>query len=108
MGQMKLKQKIGPDAARWFLRPIEGPECFWVNNGPIVRSLEELATAIRDMKKEIFLHHVNKDKNDFKEWIDEVIGDIKLSHEMQKSRSRRNIMQVLNSRLKTLKSLAEK
>ncbi len=104
---MKLSQKTGPDAAKWFLRSIDGAECFWVNNGPIVKSLEELADAVRDMKKDVFIMHVNKDKNDFAKWIDGVIGDIKLARDMLKSRSRRNILQVLTSRIKTLKKVSE-
>ncbi|MBI2546796.1 hypothetical protein HYV81_06480 [Candidatus Woesearchaeota archaeon] len=104
---MKLKQKLGPDAARWFLREITGPECFWVNNGPILKSIEELAAAVRAMKKEVFLHHVNKDKNDLARWIEEVVGDNKLAADMRKSRSRRNILQALNMRVKILKRIAE-
>lgn len=104
---MKLAQKLGPDAAKWFMRDIEGPECFWVNNGPIVKNLIELAASVRAMKKEVFLHHVNKDKNDLATWVELVLGDLKLAAEMRKSRSRRNILQALNSRVKTLKRIAE-
>ena len=103
---MKLVHKLNAEAAVWFLRNIEGPECFWVNNGPIVASLEHLASAIRGMKKELFLHHCNKDKNDFANWIEAVVGDVKLAAQMRKSRSRRNILQALNQRIKALKKVA--
>ena len=103
---MKLAQKLGPDAAKWFLRSIEGPECFWINNGPIVGNLEQLAVSIRGMKKEVFMIHVNKDKNDFGKWIEYVIGDLRLARDMYKSRSRRNILQALNRRIKTLEKVA--
>lgn len=104
---MKLAQKMGHEAAKWFLRDIDGPECFWVNNGPIIKNLDELAAAIRAMKKDVFAHHVNKEKNDFAKWVEGVIGDMKLASDLCKSRSRRNILQATNSRLKTLKRIAE-
>jgi hypothetical protein len=47
-------------------------QCFWVFNGPVVDSIENLKIAISFMSKEQYLYHASKEKNDFSVWIRDV------------------------------------
>lgn len=67
------------------LNPFENvPEekAFWVSDGKYVKNLCELAEALDKMKEKTFKFHVNKKKNDFSEWIRNVIEDEKLADEV--------------------------
>jgi hypothetical protein len=48
---------------------------FILKDGRVVKNLLDLARALREMKPEIFEYHVNRDKNDFSEWIRHVVKD---------------------------------
>ncbi|MBI3051642.1 hypothetical protein HYY74_04235 [Candidatus Woesearchaeota archaeon] len=79
------------------------PECaFWVNNGPILKNLQELSEALRHMQDDQFVHHVNREKNDFCKWIDEVIGDHHLAAALGKARTRTATLKKVNERLAAL------
>lgn len=45
---------------------------FYVKNGMIIKSLQELPDALRSMDPETFVYHVNEEKNDFYNWIKDV------------------------------------
>ena len=92
--------------ARNYLRDAAPEQCFWVNNGPILKSIEELANALQDMNNETYQHHVNDEKNDFGKWINEVIGDTKLSNELLTSRNRESALKKIRNRLNSLKKKA--
>ncbi|MEM4245196.1 MAG: DUF5752 family protein [Candidatus Nanoarchaeia archaeon] len=57
-------------------------KAFYINDGRKVKNIFELAEAISNMKEQTFKFHVNKNKNDFSEWIRHVIGDEKLADEI--------------------------
>lgn len=59
-------------------------KAFWVNDGnrTLIRNIYELTEAISSMKEKTFKFHVNKNKNDFSEWIRHVMGDEKLADEV--------------------------
>lgn len=57
-------------------------KAFFLNDGRVVKNLYELAEALTNMKEKTFKHHVNKKKNDFSEWIKEVIQEEKLANEV--------------------------
>lgn len=73
--------------------PIDKKEYFWLKNGKPLKSITELSQALKDMPKEMYDHHVNKDNNDFSNWIFHVfkgnqlaksIRDAKTPEEMHK------------------------
>lgn len=68
---------------------------FWVNNGPILKNPKELLTALRKMKKETFSHHVNKEKNDFSKWVEEVFENKELAEEIRDAKTKRQIIKTL-------------
>ncbi|MEM4268472.1 MAG: hypothetical protein QXK37_06620 [Candidatus Woesearchaeota archaeon] len=86
-------------------REISGvPEdkVFWLHDGRILKNLFDLVDALKDIPPEIFTHHVNEGKNDFANWINEVIGDKKLADEI---RNHRDAISILNKVAKRLESV---
>jgi len=74
---------------------IEGPECFWVNHGPVVSSLPDLLDAVEHMSDETFKHHIQGGQNDFVVWIDEVLGEHKLAKRLKRLKSRKGFAKAL-------------
>ena len=81
-------------------------QSFWVNNGPVLRNLDELAGFLPKMDNDAYSHHANKDKNDFSKWVNDIIGDKKLANELLSSKSRDSMAKKLSSRLAMLKKKA--
>jgi hypothetical protein len=90
--ESKKTKKEFPDA------PPE--KCFWVNDGSILKNLRELPSALKQMPRETFVHHVNRGKNDFAEWIDKVIGEKRLANQVRQFRSKAGMIKAIESRLK--------
>jgi hypothetical protein len=88
------------------LGDVAPEQCFWINNGPIVKNLKQLPGALRRMKQDTFMHHVTKDKNDFGAWIKHVIGDVQLANSVSKMKTKKAMIDALNKRIKTLKKSA--
>ena len=97
---------VAKDEARKYLSDAAPEQCFWVNNGPILKNLDELANALPEMNDETFHHHVNRDKNDFSSWITNVIGDKKLANDLLSSKNRVSAVKKLRNRLNNLKKTA--
>ena len=97
---------VAKDEAKKYLRDTPSEQCFWVNNGPIIKNLDELSNVLPEMKDETFHHHVNNEKNDFSSWINNVIGDKKLAHDLLSSRNKESAVKKLRSRLNALKKTA--
>jgi hypothetical protein len=64
----------------------KGSHCFWVNQGPILKDLEELADALKTMSEKMFAHHVNKDHNDFADWVEGVLKDADAATALRKAK----------------------
>ena len=94
------------DEAKRYLGDAAPEQCFWLNNGPILKNLEELANALPEMSSETFHHHVNSEKNDFSSWINDVIGDKNLANELLSSKSRESAVKKIRNRLNSLKKKA--
>ena len=97
---------VTKEEARKYLCETAPEQCFWVNNGPILKNMEELANALPEMGDETFHHHVNSEKNDFGNWINDVIGDHKLANDLFSSKSRESAVKKIRSRLNSLKKKA--
>lgn len=97
---------VTKDDARRYLNDAAPEQCFWVNNGPILKNLEELANAMPELSDETFQHHVNEEKNDFSKWINDVIGDQRLANDLLSSRSKESSLKKVRNRLNSLRKKA--
>jgi hypothetical protein len=62
---------------------IQPEQYFWLKDGRALKSISELSKALKKMPKDIFLHHVNQEKNDFSSWISGVFGNLGLAEKIK-------------------------
>ena len=97
---------VTKEEAKRYLCNAAPEQCFWVNNGPILKNMEELADALPEMGDETFHHHVNDEKNDFSSWVKDIIGDKNLANDLLSSKSRESALKKIRNRLNSLKKKA--
>jgi hypothetical protein len=73
---------------------------FWINNGPVLRNIKDLADALGNMSDESFAYHVNAEKNDFAAWAENVLRDDVLARNLSKSKSLKGAIKAVSARLK--------
>ncbi|RLI92081.1 MAG: hypothetical protein DRO65_00515 [Candidatus Altiarchaeales archaeon] len=95
------KKKSIRDAAK-ILSDVPEDKVFYVRNGHILRNLRDLVKELETMDFQTFHHHVNPEKNDFANWINDVIGDKTLANEIRKLKTRRSIARHVTRRIKQL------
>lgn len=61
---------------------------FYLNDGRRLKNLHELIDALDDMSDEVFGFHVNDAKNDFANWVENIIQDDLLAKEMKKAKTK--------------------
>ncbi len=61
---------------------------FYCNNGHVLRNMNELASELKSMSEETYYYHANMEKNDFVNWVRDIIKDETLAINLQKARSR--------------------
>lgn len=91
--QQQVKKTTTPSVKKW-------PDCasekaFWVNDGKVLRNLKELPPALRNMSDQTFWHHVNSNKHDFANWVDQVFGEKQLAEEVRKIKHKVGLAQKL-------------
>jgi hypothetical protein len=79
---------------------------FWCCDGRYLKNLPELGVALEQMPEETFHYHSNETKSDFSNWVRDVIGDEKLSRDLQKSKTQVQAAKVVADRVAWLKSKA--
>jgi hypothetical protein len=99
---LKKKTKAVKNAAK-ILSDVPAEKCFWANNGWIIKNLKELPIALENMSDETFVYHVNKGKNDFAKWIDDVIGDKELAKGIGKIGKKNTMIVRIEKGIKALK-----
>lgn len=95
--------KISKKKAQEILSDVPEDKLFYLAEGGMLRNLEELHKAVDDMQEHVFKHHVNKDKNDFKNWIKEVVKDIKLASDISRTKKKETMSNKIKERIKQLK-----
>ena len=98
-----MSRKLLPEVARKFLGDVENDKKFWVNNGTVLKNLDELLDALNSMSNDTFQYHANSEKNDFSRWIGDVIGDKKLAEDLAKSKNKKSVIKILEFRINQLK-----
>jgi hypothetical protein len=81
-----LRKKAAPKKKALTKAPAE--YVFWCHDGSIFSDLLELAEGLRTMSDETFTFHANPEKNDFSNWIRDIIGDGELADELMMVTSR--------------------
>ncbi|MAG15675.1 hypothetical protein CMO88_01295 [Candidatus Woesearchaeota archaeon] len=86
------------DTGSGHTKKIEPELALWLNDGRVVKSVEELTKAFKTMKSRVFQQH--KEKNDIVEWIRDIIGDVQLASELAIAKSKRDTLKILDNHKK--------
>jgi len=82
-----------------WLADVPADKEFLSHDGKILKNLEELSTALREMSDETFAYHVTPDRNDFGKWVQEVVGDYELATQLRIARTRVEAFEVVAKRV---------
>lgn len=93
------------DEAKRILSNTAPDKAFWVNNGPILKNIMELATTAKNLTIAQFMHHINRTKNDFAKWVSEVIRDSELAQQLKHVKTKEDMARAVTNRLKQLKKM---
>jgi hypothetical protein len=87
-----------------FLSDCPPDKAFWTCNGTVLRNLRELRTLLNALNDNAFKYHVNTEnkKNDFANWINDVIGDRELARQLNGVLDRHKYLEVIDRRIKQL------
>jgi hypothetical protein len=85
------------------LGDVAADKVFWVNNGGVLKNLDELAVALKEISLEQYAYHVNKEKNDFSSWVRDVVCDKTLADELAKAKTKAAALKAVKSRIAKLR-----
>ena len=88
--------------AKRLLSNVPEEYVFWCHDGCVLRNLKELGDAMNIMADETYAFHANAEKNDFANWVRDIIKDKRLSQDLQKAPGRDQAAQIIASRISTL------
>ena len=96
--------RITKEIAGKMLGEVPNGKQFYCTDGRVVKNLPELQLALKEMSEETFCYHSSETKNGFSNWVRDVIGDEKLSRDLQKSTSRTQAVKKVADRIAWLRS----
>jgi len=85
--KVKSQAKLREQADK-FLAKVPAEYVFWCHDGSIFGSMKELAEGLVVMSDETFTYHSNSEKQDFSNWVRDVIKDEKLASELATATNR--------------------
>ncbi|MBI2581202.1 hypothetical protein HYV85_05370 [Candidatus Woesearchaeota archaeon] len=98
----------GAEAAVNVKEEVEPELALWLNNGATVKSLKELAAALRKMNAADYKEHVNDERNDIAEWVKEILNDDRLAMQLRKAKGRLQAASYAEKELSSLKAARRK
>jgi len=74
---------------------IKPENYFFLKDGSAIKSLFELSKELDRMPEDVFRHHANDERNDFSNWVRDVIGDRWLADKMMHVKDKKNMKQLI-------------
>lgn len=82
---------------------------FYASNGKILKSLKELLDFLKESSEEEIINHFNEEKNDFANWVKDVLKNKMLANKMYNAKNKRDIIVAIETALKPkLKKVSKK
>lgn len=72
---------------------------FWCCDGRILRNMGDLRDAFATMTEETFAYHVNAVKNDFHNWVRDVLNDSVLADDLLKAADIKTACKIVSARI---------
>jgi hypothetical protein len=98
---MVTQLKMGPVRT---LEDIDGDKRFFCQDGCVIKNMTELIDCLNHMTEEVFRHHVTPEKNDFSNWIRDVLGNEKLANELYNASSPQEAAKIVTERVASFQS----
>jgi len=99
------KNNLLPEDANLILNDVVPKHEFNIHMGTSIKNLQELAEALEIMDNDAFKHHVTKEKNDFSNWVKDIIEDVELSNDLLKAKTRKKAFETVSQRIEQLEKL---
>ena len=96
--------KMTKEIAVKMLGEVPNGKQFYCTDGRVMKNLPELESALKEMSEETFCYHSSETRSDFSTWVRDVIGDEKLSRDLQKGTSRTRAVKKVADRIAWLRS----
>lgn len=70
--------------------------CFFTKDGKVLKNLADLKEELKVMSPEVFSHHVNDQRNDFSNWVNDVFGHERLANKIANAKTRDDLINLLD------------
>ncbi len=81
------------------LENVPSQHSFKLKSGKEITNLYELALHLAAMDDDTFSHHVNGDKNDFRNWVLDIVRDEGLADKIANAKDRKKMANVVEKRV---------
>jgi len=88
--------------AKRFLADVPKEYAFRCHDGLILQSMKQLGSALNSMTDETYVFHANTKKNDFSNWVRDIIKDGMLANDLQKATNRAQAAKLVADRMAIL------
>jgi hypothetical protein len=85
--------------AKTMVLHVEGNQCFYAADGKCIASLRGLADALENMHDDTYRHHANDARNDFANWVHDVLQDAELASQLKEAKDRKTAQVVVLKRM---------
>lgn len=81
---------------------------FYSSDGKILKNVRDLVRALKKIDKDSFNHHVSDERNDFSNWINDIIRDRKLAERIRDVRNPKEMAKIIDDNQNEKKKISEK
>jgi len=92
---------------RVFLEDVPERYAFLLKDGRKLLNVEQLAKALKNMEKDVFYHHVTNERNDFHNWIRDIVLDLELAEKILNAKTPEEARRVVEERINFIKSVSK-
>ena len=96
--------RITKSQAQKFLARVPEQKVFLCNDGNIFKDIRELKDALATMSDQTFRYHSNEVKQDFSNWVRDVVGDGNLAVNLETAPDREQAAKIVEERCSLLVS----
>jgi len=86
-------------------KDVEPELRLWLSDGRVISTIEELYSAVKSMKARAYNEHVNKNLNEFADWVGQILSQENLAHELAKAKSQKQAAGILKQFIEKSKSI---
>ncbi len=101
-----MNQNLKSEDIDFVLSDVDPEHYFITRNGEEIKSMQDMADRLSQMDEETFNHHANEEKNDFSNWIQDVVKDRELAQEI-KDKGKTEAADEIASKVKRLNKVKE-